>query len=111
MSSMKHFKAGEIIDKENEKAKCFYVLVDGSIGVYKNNIKISQFEKAGEIIGELSLILKRTRTAEIRSLTNSTVLEISGELDEIIKTYPDISKKLIKTLAERLVKTTEEKVK
>lgn len=111
MSSMRHFQAGEIIASENEKAKCFYVLVDGSIGIFKNNIKISHFEKSGEIIGELSLILNRPRTAEIRALTNSSLLEISGELDDIIRTYPDISKKLIKTLAERLVKTTEEKTK
>ncbi|MEW6653182.1 MAG: cyclic nucleotide-binding domain-containing protein [Bacteroidota bacterium] len=107
MSSMKHFISGEVIAKEGEKANVFFVLVEGKVGIFKNGNKITQFEKPGEIVGEMSLILKKPRSAEIKALANSSVLIISGELDEIIRMYPDISKKLIKTLAERLAKTTE----
>jgi CRP-like cAMP-binding protein len=110
MSSMKHYHTGEVIAEEGKKANNFFVLVDGKVGVFKGNKKIAQFEQAGEIIGEMSLILNKPRTAEIRAITNSSLLEIIGELDDIIKTYPDISKKLIKTLAERLAKTTGEKL-
>lgn len=109
MSSMKNFTSGETIAKEGDKTKCFYVLVNGKVGIFKNGKKITEFTKAGEIIGEMSLILNKPRTAEIRALSDSSLLQISGELDDIIKMYPDISKKLIKTLAERLAKTTEGK--
>lgn len=108
MSSMKNFKGGDVICKEGEKSKSFFVLVDGKIGIYKNKKLIAEFSKAGDMIGEMSLILKRPRTAEIRANADSSLLEISGELDDIIKMYPDISKKLIKTLAERLAKATED---
>lgn len=107
MSSMKHFISGEVIANEGEKAKAFFVLVEGKVGVYKNGNKIAQFEKPGEIVGEISLILNKPRTAEIKALADSSLLIVSGELDEIIRMYPDISKKLIKTLAERLAKSTE----
>ncbi|MCX7876726.1 MAG: cyclic nucleotide-binding domain-containing protein [Melioribacteraceae bacterium] len=109
MSSIKNFKNGEVIAPEGDKTKCFYVLVNGKIGIFKNKKMIAEFSKPGEIIGEMSLILGKPRTAEIRALADSSLLQISGELDDIIKMYPDISKKLIKTLAERLVKSTEGK--
>ncbi|MBI5807853.1 MAG: cyclic nucleotide-binding domain-containing protein [Ignavibacteriales bacterium] len=109
MSSMRNFKGGETIASEGEKSKCFFVLVNGKVGIFKNNKKIAEFSKPGEIIGEMSLILNKPRSAEIKALTDSSLLQISGELDDIIKMYPDISKKLIKTLAERLAKTTEGK--
>lgn len=107
MSSMKNFISGETIANEGDEPKCFYVLVSGKVGIFKGNKKITEFSKPGEIIGEMSLILNKPRSAEIKALADSSLLQISGELDDIIKMYPDISKKLIKTLAERLAKTTE----
>lgn len=106
MSSIKNFKSGETIAHEGDKSKCFYVLINGKVGIFKGNKKITEFSKAGEIVGEMSLILGKPRTSEIRALEDSSLLQITGELDDIIKMYPDISKKLIKTLAERLDKLT-----
>jgi len=105
MSSMKHFLAGEIIAKEGEKAHCFYVLVEGKVSVYRNKNLIAEFSKPGEIVGEISLIPGKARTAEIKAVTNCNMLVISGDLEDIMKMYPDISKKLIKSLAERLERT------
>lgn len=104
---MKAFKKDQVIAPEGEKAKNIFVLVDGSVGVFKENKKISVFKKPGEIFGELSMILNRPRTATLKALTDCSVLTIEGELDDLIKLYPDISKKLIKTLAERLAHTNE----
>lgn len=109
MSSMRNFQSGEIIAKEGDKGNSFFILVEGTVGIYKANKKISQFDKPGEIVGEMSLILNKPRSAEIKAITNSSMLEVKGELDDIIKMYPDISKKLIKMLAERLAKMTETK--
>ncbi|MFA7420201.1 MAG: cyclic nucleotide-binding domain-containing protein [Melioribacteraceae bacterium] len=111
MSSMKHCLAGEIIAKEGDKAHGFYVLLEGKVGVFRGNNLIAEFSKAGDIIGEVSLILNKPRSAEIKALADSNMLVIAGELDEIIRMYPDISKKLIKTLAERLERTINNKGK
>jgi CRP/FNR family transcriptional regulator, cyclic AMP receptor protein len=107
MSTMKFFKQGQIISSEGDKAENIFVLVDGRVGIFKDDRKISEFSKPGEIFGELSMILKRPRTATIKALIDCNLLIIEGELDELIKLYPDISKKLIKTLAERLADSTE----
>lgn len=107
MSSMKFFKKDQIISNQGDKAANIFVLVDGRVGIFKENRKISEFSKPGEIFGELSMILNRPRTASIKALTDCNLLSIEGELDDLIKLYPDISKKLIRTLAERLANSTE----
>ncbi|PKL81696.1 MAG: hypothetical protein CVV24_13950 [Ignavibacteriae bacterium HGW-Ignavibacteriae-3] len=107
MSSMNFFKKDQIITAEGEKANNIFVLVDGKVGIFKKNKKISEFSKPGEIFGELSMILNRPRNATIKAITDCNLLSIEGQLDELIKLYPDISKKLIKTLAERLSDSVE----
>lgn len=111
MSTMKYFKKDEVIVNEGEKAKCIFVLVEGKVGIFKNNRKISEYSKSGEMIGEISMILNRPRTATIKALTDCNLLTIEGELDDLVKLYPDISKKLIRTLAERLADATEQQSK
>lgn len=101
------YKAGTTIAKEGEQAKKLFVLVEGTVGIYKNNSLITEFNKQGEIIGEMSLILKKPRSAEIRAITDVQILEVEGELDDIVKQYPDLSKKIIYSLADRLAKATD----
>ncbi len=111
MSTMKYFKKDEVISNEGERAKCIFVLVEGKVGIFKNNRKISEYSKSGDMIGEISMILNRPRSATIKALTDCNLLTIEGELDDLIKLYPDISKKLIRTLAERLADATEQQSK
>lgn len=107
MSRLQMYKAGTSIAKEHESAKKLFVLVEGTVGIFKNNSLIAEFNKGGDIIGEMSLILKKPRTAEIRAITDVQVLEVVGELDDIVKQYPDLSKKIIYSLADRLAKATD----
>jgi CRP/FNR family transcriptional regulator len=107
MSTIKNFKKDDLIVKEGEKAKNFFILVEGKVGIFRNNEKIAEFAKSGEIVGEMSFILNKLRTGTIKALTDCSLLTVEGELDDIIKQYPDISKKLIRTLAERLTKAAE----
>ncbi|MCX7798614.1 MAG: cyclic nucleotide-binding domain-containing protein [Melioribacter sp.] len=108
MAKLRKFMKGEMIANEGEKATKFFVLVDGKVGIFKNGVKISEFDKEGTILGEMSLILKKPRTASILAITNAELLEVEGEIEDIIKQYPDISRKIIYSLAERLAKLTEE---
>jgi CRP-like cAMP-binding protein len=106
MSKLKSYLAGSSIAKEGEQARKLFILVEGKIGIYKGNSLITEFDKEGEVVGEMSLILKKPRSAEIRAVTDSKLLEIEGELDDIVKQYPEISKKIIHSLAERLAQAT-----
>jgi|BarGraIncu00222A_1022003.scaffolds.fasta_scaffold98705_2 CRP-like cAMP-binding protein len=107
MSSIKNYKKDDLIVKEGEKAKNFFILVDGKVGIIRKNEMIAEFSKSGDIVGEMSFILNKPRTGTLKALTDCSLLTVEGELDDIIKQYPDISKKLIRTLAERLTKAAE----
>ena len=111
MSTMKFFKKDAVIAAEGDKPKNFFVIVDGKVWIFKNEKKISEFSKPGDMVGEMSMILNKPRSATIRALTDCNLLLIEGELDDLVKLYPDISKKLIKTLAERLLASTENRSK
>jgi len=107
MSTIKNFKKDDLIVKEGDKSKNFFIVVEGKVGIFRNNEKIAEFSKSGDIVGEMSFILKKPRTGTLKALTDCSLLTVEGELDDIIKQYPDISKKLIRTLAERLTKAAE----
>jgi len=104
----KLFHKGDIISNEGELNFDLYILVEGKVGIYKKNILIREFDKRGTIIGEMSVILKTPRTATIRAVENSTILILKSDLDVLIKSNPDVVKKIIRSLAERLKDMTEE---
>lgn len=107
MSRLISYSAGSVIAMEGETARKLFFLVEGKIGIFKSNKLITEFDKEGEIVGEMSLILKKPRTAEIRAITDSKLLEVEGDIDDIVRQYPDVSKKIIRSLAERLAKATD----
>lgn len=108
MSKLKSYIAGTTIAQEGETARKLFFLVEGKIGIFKGDTKLTEFDKEGTIVGEMSLILKQPRTASIKAITNVQVLEIEGSIEEIVQMYPDTAKKIIKSLAERLAKATED---
>ncbi len=108
MSKLKSYIAGTTIAQEGEIARKLFFLVEGKIGIFKGETKITEFDKEGTIVGEMSLILKQPRTASIKAITNVQVLEVEGTIEEIVKLYPDTSRKIIRSLAERLAKATED---
>lgn len=103
---MKQFSEGEILIADGSVDSHLYILVNGKVGVYKGNRLIASSSQEGTIIGEMSLILNRPRTATIKALAFTTVIEIEGNIDNLIKNHPDVTKKLLINLADRLAKTT-----
>ena len=105
---MKIYKKGDYLAKEGEDSEIIFILLTGRLGIYKGSMKIAEFNEKGIIVGEMSAILGEKRTASIKALEDSTVILINSDLDNLIKKYPDMSKKIMINLAERLKKTTEE---
>ena len=62
----------------------------------------------GEYFGEMSSLLNQTRTATVTSQGRSVVQVFPGEdLESTLLNYPQLSKKIIDTLASRLAKASE----
>ena len=106
METVIHFKTDEIIIKEGERGKGFYILQTGTLEVQKDGLEIAKITEPGTIFGEMSDILNEPRTCTIVAKANSYVIHIPKNIDEIVDTYPSIAKKLIVMLARRLEDTT-----
>lgn len=105
---MKKFAKGDTIAREGEPGKELYILLQGRVAIYKGSIKLTEFDQKGVIIGEISVILGKKRTATIRAMDDCLMLPIPGDMDFLIAQHPELVKKMMANLAERLERTTEE---
>lgn len=103
----KYFNIGETIIKEGETSEGLFVLLQGKVGVYKKDLSVAEIKQRGTVFGELGLILGIPRTATIQALEPTFVLFVKLSLEELVLHYPQLTRKILKGLAERLSNTTE----
>ncbi len=104
---VEEYEDGDIIIQEgNEDDINFYQLVRGKVGVLKQGKKIAEITEPGEYFGEMACIMNEARYASVVSIGRCKIKRYPGDkLIELIEQYPDISRKLFKTMAKRLRKT------
>jgi len=56
----------------------------------------------------MGAILNHPRTATIKALSDSIVIKMEFDLEELIKNQPKLFSRIVRTLAERLMKLTED---
>ena len=96
------FLPDEYIFKQGEKGDDAYLLLDGRVAIEVNGKKVSEISEM-EIFGEMSLILKKPRTASVKVLKPSIVLPINEKiLAELLEKSPPIIKSMVKQLSYRL---------
>ena len=102
------FLPDEYIFKQGEKGNKAYLLLDGRVGIEVDGKKVSEISEM-EIFGEMSLILKKPRTASIRVLKPSIVLPIDEKiLADLLEKSPPIVKSMVKQLSYRLAQCDSE---
>ena len=101
------FRPGEVIIREGERGKGYYILESGTISLSKQGVKISELSGAGTIFGEMSDILDEPRTCTATAESGAQVAYYPFSLDEIIRQHPEIAKQLVIALAERISTTTD----
>lgn len=111
------FLPDEYIFKQGERGDKAYLLLDGRIAIEVNGKKVSEISEM-EIFGEMSLILKKPRSASIRVLKPSIVLPIDQKiLNELLDKSPPVVKSMVKQLSYRLaqcdseIKSLKDKIK
>jgi len=107
-SIIRTFEAMEQMTIEGETSNGWYILLGGRVGVFKHNRQVAEFRERGVVLGELSFILNTPRTVSLIALEPTKVVHFNMPLDQLIAEYPDITKKILVNLAERLAKTTED---
>lgn len=102
------YDAGETLIQEGDTSREAIFIHAGRVGVYK---KLDHSEKKlvelneGNLIGEMAYLLNETRTASVRAETEVTALVLPPQmLEELMRFSAPLSRRIIGTLAQRLMR-------
>ena len=68
-------KAGHILFAEKTFKESMFIVLEGELEVYKQNKHIA-FRGVGDFFGEMSLLESKPRSASVRAVANSVLLEL-----------------------------------
>jgi signal transduction histidine kinase len=101
--------ADEMLFAEGDPGDKAYLIMDGEVEIFKQSGEqtvLLATRKAGEVIGEMSLLNQAPRFASGRTRTKSKLLSISHEnLAHLIDTSPSAAKVMLSTITNRLRST------
>lgn len=94
-------KPGQVLFSEGEFRETMFIILSGSIEVYKES-KIIAHRAMGEFFGEMSLLESRPRSASVRAVTDAQLLEIGKSLFfSALANNPEVVWDILKTLSQR----------
>ncbi len=106
-----YVKPNQILIKEGEVDRLFYIVVEGEFSVLKETKRgLRELKRIGpgEAFGELALITEEKRTATVKALIEGQCIAISHEdFSLLIEKDAKLSKKMLKILADRLLNSDE----
>ena len=100
----------QYIVRQNEKGETAFLVISGGLIAEVNGKKVGKIE-AGEIFGELSLILNEPRKASIKAIIPSEIVEIKKKALEAILLSSNIElHKVINEMSVELGKQDDQKL-
>ncbi len=101
------YKQGDVIATQGKQAEEFFILEEGTIGIYRYDVKVAEVNEPGAYVGEMAMLLNQARNATMKCETQVICYALPAQgLEKMMESTPDISLKLIHSLAERLDQTT-----
>lgn len=107
---MRELKEGEVVVREGESARSFFILLEGRVRVEKTvpdrgPVTLAYLDE-GACFGEMSLIDGSPRTATVVVERAAKIAEIDKQtLDETVERFPSVARALRDFYAERLLST------
>jgi CRP/FNR family transcriptional regulator, cyclic AMP receptor protein len=94
--------AGKLMAKEGDRGREFFVLLEGEAEVTKGGETINTM-RDGDFFGEIALVTKMPRTANVTATTPVRVLVITErDFSGLLKRSPDVARGVAEALAERV---------
>ena len=107
-SNWQEYEMKDDIIVEGELDDCFYIIVQGEVGVVKNDQSIRMLG-VGDCFGEMGYLAKTKRTATIKALTETALLKINSTVMHQVSLNCQVRflKVFLRTLIHRLSMTTD----
>ncbi len=101
--------ADQVLLREGEESLSMYLLQEGELVVSKQDGDehvILGYIHSGELVGELSFLDQKPRSATVRAVTNCKLIQIPQKtIDDMFKSQPPWLEIFIKTIVTRLRET------
>jgi|PlaIllAssembly_1097288.scaffolds.fasta_scaffold05372_2 HEAT repeat protein len=102
-----HYDAGQTLVRQGEAGACLFLIVDGEVAIVVRRQQVS-VRGPKDVIGEMALLLRRSRSADCVALTDVTALRIEyDDFWELMTERPALAAGIVKVLAGRLDEATE----
>ena len=98
---VQHFAEGELVLEQGESTGRLYVLIQGTVEVVKDGVKVAKVNEPGSIFGDLSALLGVPHTAAVRVVKSSS-FHVVADPRECLEQNPAVSLHLCQLLARRL---------
>ncbi len=112
ITTVAEVKPGQSIIKEGDEGKELFIVLSGEVKVHKGDADIVNLQ-SGDHFGEMALIDRAIRSADVTAVSDAKLLEISrSDFFQIIRNEPPLATKLLwsflQVLSQRLRVTSEE---
>jgi CRP-like cAMP-binding protein len=98
--------AGTVLCKEGQRGDEFFVIIEGEAEVTRGGKHLATIG-SGEFFGEIALLERVVRTATVTATTTLRFFVVTASaFGSVLATDPSIERKLLRTLARRLVSIT-----
>jgi CRP-like cAMP-binding protein len=98
-------RAGSVLTRQGASGGIAYILASGQAEVLRGGQRLALLGP-GDVVGELSLIDGKPRSATVKAVTDLEVLEIDArDLTRLLHKAPAVTLKLLAALADRLRQT------
>jgi len=107
VACQRSYPPGAVVVREEEVGQSFFIIVEGEVEVTKQlegqTRRLLQRHGPGDFFGEMALIEASPRTATVRTLTPSTLLEINkDEFETVLTQHPAMALTVMRALTQRL---------
>jgi signal transduction histidine kinase len=107
LSKVKSYPAGTILCNEGETGDTFYLIGDGHVEITKrlseDEEKVLRTGGAGEFFGEMALLHDTVRSATVRTISDTTVIELDRTtFAAAVQHNPSMVLTLIRTMIDRM---------
>jgi CRP-like cAMP-binding protein len=94
--------AGQILMREGDQGREFFVLVDGVVGIDRGAVRVKTM-RAGDFFGEIAMLAEGPRTATATALEPTTLLVLGHrEFHSLMDQFPAIRTCVFEALASRI---------
>ena len=108
-SRLRVFEAGTTIINEGDEGDSLFAIISGSVVVIKKDgefqVEVAQL-RAGSEFGEMSLLTGEKRSATVKAVTDTTVVEVSKySMSPLLQKKPMLSKEFTEKMVQRKAST------